>query len=1258
MSRPEGRRLFAVRLGELFVAAGSPPVKSVVRAANARIPEGATRITAQRISDWRRGNRTPATFVSVRPVLEVLIAEARRRAADTPGIDASLLDLVRWHEDWKGARVDPPAPDIDREPYRGLWAYRPEDSDLFFGRDEAKQQLLEVMSAAESSELVSMVLLLGASGIGKTSLLATTLLAAPGARTPITMTPGDDPMTALAIALDDRPQGPCLLLVDQGEELFTRCANDALRQRFLAALTMLAGPQSEQPTMVVMSFDTAHLPKLLRYPELMMVLRDHVMLLNPMTPEEMREAIVRPAAVTGLRVEDSLVEVLLQDLATIDAHSSVRLPLVSFVLAATWANRRGRTLTLDAYREAGGLARAGAVGGEMFWSRLTEAEHESARHVLIALTITGPTGVVRNRMPVQGLIEESADPAAVRSVIARLTELRMVVRRGEDIELVHDLLLTGWPRMAEWLAEEKEFAPARQRIEADAREWARQERPTSLLYSRTRLEDAAEWMQRTESSNRLAREFVSTSLSRQQARTVRRRLILTAVAMLAVVALALSVVVVGQRAKVAQEHKDVLRSQLIEQSQRIEDVDGGLSAQLALAAYRLNPADPAARARLLAAQVLPLSIGSAAAHKGLVRQLALSQGRKLLASAGDDGFIRLWDIADPLTVTPVGPELSGHRGHVESVAFAPDGGTLVSVGGDGTVRLWDVQDPQQARQVGQFDIGTALTTVAYLPTGRTVVVGGIDGTVTFLNVESPQAVRRLGEPLAVHTGAVRALTQAQDSGMLASAGDDRTVRLWDVSDAERPAPLGVPLLAEGSVQATAFGPGGRFAAGTADGMVQVWNVTDPNRPQLIGQHQRRPVPITRLEFWLGGRLLTVADAGGTLRGLNTNRPDRIAPIGREIRGNSGSVQSFVIVSDAQVVTAGADGRLRTWSHARVDVPIVFAGALSSIAFDKAGKVLASGLRDGQVNVWNVANPAYSRSVSEVQAGLPERRGTEVALRPDGQLLATAGGGEVKLWNLADPAHPVPLGALPGAGVGGPLAFSPKGDRLLTGIDRRSLQLWDVSDPGAVRPLANLSTGHDRHVELAAFAPGRSLVAAADDDSRIHVWDSADPRKPPASLDVHGANVRALLFGNDGKTLFGADDDGMIRWWDVSDLADIRELGEVRAHTAGVRTLALDQSGRRLASGGDDQTARVWNIADPSDVKPLGDLLEAQAGWMWFLRFDPNDESRLIGVGDQMSASWYIDPDDVAAKLCAASAAQIDEETWKARLPSVPYVRTC
>ncbi|WP_141717402.1 nSTAND1 domain-containing NTPase [Nocardia altamirensis] len=536
---------FSARFDALFTVVGNPPVKSVLRAANARVRPGARPITAQRISDWRRGNRVPATFDSVRPVLDVLISEGRRRAADDPRIDRSLLDPARWHAEWKAARAEPVVVDANRQPYCGLSAYRADDAELFFGRDKARFQLHQLVSAAEESGTTALVLLLGTRGVGKSSLLAAGLQADPGLRTPIRMTPNDDPVFTLHTALARTASaGRRLLLIDQGERLYTLCTREELRRQFLAELAALAAPDAQPPTTIVLAVDTAYLPELSQNSLLMTAVRNQSMVLEPMGDPELREAIVRPAASAGLRVEDSLIEILLQDLTILDSQNTVRLATLSYVLAATWENRRGRTLTLAAYRETGGVTGAFADRSELLWSGLSDFERQVVRYVMTALTIAGPAAVYSHPVPEIVLLEESEDPSYTEIVLARMIKDRIVVRRNADIELVHDLVLTAWPRMVGWLAEEKEFAPARQRIEADARHWVREDRPDTLLYTRTRLEDAAELIRRPGSTNRLTREFVAVSLVRHRKQVLRRRVILAAVVLLAVCLLVLTTVVI------------------------------------------------------------------------------------------------------------------------------------------------------------------------------------------------------------------------------------------------------------------------------------------------------------------------------------------------------------------------------------------------------------------------------------------------------------------------------------------------------------------------------------------------------------------------------------------------------------------------------------------------------------------------------------------------------------------------------------------
>ena len=128
-----------------------------------------------------------------------------------------------------------------------------------------------------------------------------------------------------------------------------------------------------------------------------------------------------------------------------------------------------------------------------------------------------------------------------------------------------------------------------------------------------------------------------------------------------------------------------------------------------------------------------------------VYSLAFSPDGHTLASGDYGGTIRLWDVADPAYLRPLGQPLTGGGAKVNSVAFSPDGGTLASGSLDGTVRLWDVADPADPRPLGQPLTGStvAVDSVAFSPDGHTLASGSDDGTTRLWNLNVQYAINRI-----------------------------------------------------------------------------------------------------------------------------------------------------------------------------------------------------------------------------------------------------------------------------------------------------------------------------------------------------------------------------------------------------------------------------------------------------------------------------------------------------------------------------------
>lgn len=1141
----------------------------------------------------------------------------------------------------------PIAPRADICPYRGLHGFDEDHAEFFFGREGEVQRLVEKLKSTR------FLTVLGPSGSGKSSIVRAGLVPAlrKGALSDSdtwsirVFMPGANPLTQLAaslvrlnplssaaklldelkaderalhlassVALVEHPETERVVwIVDQFEEVFTPDVDNTERSQFIANLLYAAAVPGGRDV-VVLTMRADFYQKCAVHRELAAQISTQQFLVGPMSREGLRQAIGEPAWRVGLEFESGLVETILD----VVERQPGALPLLEYALLELWQKRRGRLLTLEAYRETGGVEGAIAKRADSIYESFDDERQAITRRVMLRLTQPGEgTEDTRRRATMAELITGSDDAEKVRDVVRALADARLLTTNSEGtteiVDVSHEALIRSWPALRQWIEKDRQGLRTHRRLTAAAEEWQRSNRDEGLLFRGARLAQTTEWSAENKSAlNDLELSFLaaSTELADRERTATQRRTRRVVIGLIIALAAITSASIYGfiQNRLAARQGREVFARELASNAMAQLAVDPELGLLLAIkAAEKASTVETenALRQALVKSPAHILHVDDTA-----LKALFSPDAKRVLTMTANNA--QVWEVASGQKIF----ELS-HDGALADVEYSPDGKLIATVMKDGTLQDYDAGSAQIIAKWSlvhpkgdetQFDL-TFTSDSKYL-----LVDNGVSVTVREIND---------GRVVAELPG--RSPEIADDGQLILTRPEDRQgLYVFDSTNWKNIAEM--PSSSVNGHVFGALGPDGRIIVGVGEDRARIHQLNDKRLLQEFELPRESKLakfsPDGKLLATTSGRTLVITDIASGQKIDFTEAP--------------GPLESISFSPDGRFVLTTADvARLydvKSREKRFISDLGVFKGTFGVDAeFSSDGKYVLTVNRDGPVflwdlNVWSTRNEIkYGRDDGAI--GVLVR---SAAFNNDGKLLLTSEsvryptppGSVLPKYTFEIGVRDVDSGRTAGvysrnilitAADWRSVDMSQDGRFVVSRMNKETVRIWDGTTGGT---LAEISNG--KEVTCTALSRDGKVVAVANrmsDGFGYSVTLYAVDDKHRLDEFQAGGYVTRLTFSPDGTRLLLITTKGAEMW----EINSKRRMFGMRTTTA-MRGGVFNSDGKLVLVWG--ATSKVL-VMDATTGRIVSDL-QGHVDAVQSASFSPDSKYVVTASGYESSFGPFID----------------------------------
>ncbi|MBN1512357.1 MAG: TIR domain-containing protein [Phycisphaerae bacterium] len=968
-----------------------------------------------------------------------------------------------------------------------------------------------------------------------------------------------------------------LLPMDQFEEFLAPAAGSRA-DKFLTFLEQLCRHRDDR-LLVIGTMRSDYLDVYEHHPAALKAPKFHPWRLEPFPREQIENVIVKPAERAHVRVTPELVERLKFDTWKSGEQTTDALPLLAFTLEKLYRRCAGdMLLELEEYQELGGMEGAIRRTAEQILPAESEDSLPPATMSAVRMSFTRHLAQVNDKGEFVRLTVRWSDlDEAAHPILERFVSSRLLVKTERDgdvfVEVAHEAIFRCWEPLKRWLHESAGILCWRRDVRRDRQSAKDSERKWTGL-SRTQLAVARDWP-RTRRA-----ELDSDEIGWIQKAIRRVRFFKAAAAIVALM--------VAASAGVAWWQRTIAESRKLEAEARTLEATESRRQSYREASNALWQVGVGARdsgSQLGAAHYF-LHAAAASSAAGDEPQ------RRNLEFAGQCAssiHVRSFPVRCP---EALGAQMSEQSDHV--LLWCND------------LMLWNLA---KAEPVQIWENGGATRTAVFIHDESRVLSLSYDGTAELWEVGKPKPIKvwknddwaddavlnrggthvlswgrdrtlelwdvTRNEPLRswTHDGRVNGAAFTRDESRVISWNDDGAIMLWDVWDLSRTEPLHVWKDNDSVNAATSTGNGSRVVSWSADGSVRLWDETE-TKPLQIRQYDR---PVMAAVVTGDGVHVLLEDSRGmlVLQGMNKAEPVQVWTL-------HFWAESAVLTCDAsRVLCWNRDGNAEVFDMTSAKPLRNWQqGDLAQGAVFAHDGVRALSCGDhGEVTLWDV------NGTEPLKVWSHSREVTGAVFSSNGsRVLSWSADGTLKLWDAWDVHRTEPLKVWSHTGSVTGVVLSNNGSRVLSWSADGTVKLWDdtVTDPVQIRQ-------YDDKVIAAAFTNEKVRALSTSDGGTVRLWDmtKAEP------LQVW------TVFGGVTNAVFARDGSRVLAWWErdrqppkkfeynvvyLLDVAKAEPL-QVWEHRLGINGVVFAQDGSHVLSWSDDCTVGLWDVtkADPLQV---------------------------------------------------------------------------